>query len=111
MKYRLKKDLPFAKAGQELEEELPIEYNQSVLWYREDMGNNSRQTLCRRFEIPQYIEEGWIEEVKPREWWIAVGTHIGIMTGFESESLAVGYKHQHYKPEDITIVKVREIDG
>ena len=54
MKYKLKKDLPFAEAGVEVKlvnEKRAIEYN----GYQCDIYD---------------LRNGWIEEVKPREWYI-----------------------------------------
>ena len=53
MKYKLKRDLPFAKAGTEVKlvnEKKAIEYN----GYQCDIYD---------------LRDGWIEEVKPREWY------------------------------------------
>jgi len=58
MKYRLKKDLPFAKAGE-------------IVNYKDlggDAINIELNGLC--CYIPNIVKGFWIEEVKPREWWV-----------------------------------------
>ena len=59
MKYRLKKDLPFAKAGTEL-----------VLKGEDRIRPSGAEEylICITEDLPRLIKEGWIEEVKPREW-------------------------------------------
>ena len=101
MKYKLKKDLPFAKAGE------------GVYLKPEDLLYK-RIALFERTTFPYCIIvndkiDFWIEEVKPREWWVVIGSHIGIMTGFETEKLAVAYQHEICEPKDLTIIKVREV--
>ena len=59
-KYRLLKDLPFAKAGAEVGVELAISVrgkDNFLTW----IGNPK--------DLELLIDEGWIEEVKPREWY------------------------------------------
>jgi len=57
-KYRLKKDLPFAKAG----EEVTIESGEPITIYK-----NGTDYTCSYFGKEELIEEGWIEKVKVRE--------------------------------------------
>lgn len=63
MKYRLKKDLPFAKTGQEVRESL-----NGIQIKRNDKSSEFWITLGDKEKL---IDEGWIEEVKPREFWVA----------------------------------------
>lgn len=72
-KYILKKDLPFAKAGAE---EVFVDDNSIYI----ELGNGIIRCLdpFERFngnniskELERLISEGWIEEVKPREWDVA----------------------------------------
>ena len=65
MKYRLKKDLPFAKAGAKIK---PPQDEGCAY----DVENINGDWWCIGYEeeLPKLISEGWIEEVKPREWYI-----------------------------------------
>ena len=61
MKYILKKDLPFTKAGHKVEVNpsgcLPfVNYSTGVFSTTEEY-------------VDKLLSEGWIEEVKPREWY------------------------------------------
>ena len=63
MKYILKKDLPFTKAGHKVEVNpsgcLPfVNYSTGVFSTTEEY-------------VDKLISEGWIEEVKPRVGWLA----------------------------------------
>ena len=63
-KYILKKDLPFAKAGTEVRiyTDLESEIDSiDILDNRVEISNMSDKQL---------LNEGWIEEVKPREFYI-----------------------------------------
>lgn len=61
MKYKLKKDLPFAKAGAEVR--------------KDDYLDSDSQTCFAcgvyRFWVHKDVMGEWLEEVKPREFWIA----------------------------------------
>ena len=64
MKYRLKKDLPFAKAGEEV-------WTDSFHIYIK--GNVRMRGTDRKEDIylgllSDLVDNGWVEEVKPREW-------------------------------------------
>ena len=61
MKYKLKRDLPFAKAGKEVSEDdasFYIEAEVGIIWCFAEIKDRHK-----------LISEGWIEEVKPREWY------------------------------------------
>ena len=65
MKYKLKRDLPFAKAGKEVFEDdasFYIEAEVGIIWCFAEIKDRHK-----------LISEGWIEEVKPREWVINIG--------------------------------------
>jgi len=66
VKYRLKKDLPFAKAGAMLKN------NNCVI--DEDGKNRYLSNWNEEIEActKRLLNDGWIEEVKPREWIIEV---------------------------------------
>ena len=63
MKYRLKKDLPFAKAGTMIDDILHCR-GISTLSYIE-IGNCRCELDANKINIFD-----WIEEIKPREWWV-----------------------------------------
>jgi hypothetical protein len=66
MKYILKKDLPFIKAGAEVESSIS-EGCIPVAIFKNNI------TVSKEYLI-QLISDGWLEEVKPREWKINIGT-------------------------------------
>ena len=74
MKYRLKKDLPFAFAGTTIEADsvgLFVRYRTKnfLTWYIGE--NDSLQNL---------INSDWIEEIKPREFYIEIRKSDGVAT-------------------------------
>lgn len=64
MKYRLKKDLPFAKVGKIVD----VNYV-ADLWTVRPLDAKKDYPVC---DIPENAKEEWIEEVKPREWDVLV---------------------------------------
>ena len=71
MKYRLKKDLPFAKAGDKIfQDEINLKY----------YVNNNMGLFYVGSDINQLLSEGWIEEVKPREFYIEIRKSDGVAT-------------------------------
>ena len=70
MKYILKKDLPFAKAGAE------VVFNDKSLCFEVKSDRWSSDSGDYKFvghsNKSSLIKDGWIEEVKPREWIIEV---------------------------------------
>jgi len=65
MKYKLGKGLPFAKAGAEVY--MAVGYNYICV----KDHNGYEWYLGFQKELEKFIEDGWIEEVKPREFWIS----------------------------------------
>ena len=74
MKYRLKKDLPFAKAG------TPLKYTQLVMgapemiirerekvYVQGETFSNEKESILLGY-AQDLLDKGWIEKVKPREW-------------------------------------------
>ena len=88
-KYILKKDLPFAKAGIEI----PIE-NLSLLIPFNDIHlcgakrHFSYMVIAHEDDIPTLIKDGWIEEVKPREFYINK-TKNGLLHAYYKENSAL----------------------
>jgi hypothetical protein len=101
MKYRLKKDLPFADAGTEVWID-----NTWTAWidanvYAPNYGVTEFET--RKVMLGKsstLVAEGWIEEVKPREYWVAYNEDkiLGVCK-YDNETF-VGTTH---------FVKVREV--
>ena len=69
MKYRLKRDLPFAKAGDSVCLKIDTCYSaQLITGFIKDPHHTIY--LKDKSDLENLISEGWIEEVKPREIWI-----------------------------------------
>ena len=111
MKYKLKRDLPFAKAGAEVKiisvysNEFPHSfYTLSIkgdlikAWYR--------------IEIPKDRFTEWIEEVKPREWYEIQGTIESDFWGYRFHSYKEAAEYMDKKSYNLkyySIIKVREV--
>ena len=108
MKYRLKKDLPFAKAGidvynfnanknfNEGDEEVNVPLTNTDIYKLTFVTPNQMIYIGQLSEL---ISRGWIEEVKPREWDV-------ILWNNEISSKGVIMRSTHDVPEHI---KVREV--
>lgn len=104
MKYRLKKDLPFAKAGTRVWGYLENPF------LRKGMQVFVKSTDCKQGNHPddrgliyigiydELIVGGWIEEVKPREWYVAL---------YGLGEFIVGYKNKF--ESDKELIKVQEV--
>ena len=98
-KYRLKKDLPFAKAGVEIEIGCNNNYDELI---------NSRKDkkpaiyLKGQVSLQNLLNDGWIEEVKPREFWIEVDPESGLSLHRDTKSEKKGYTFTE-------LIKVREV--
>jgi len=101
MKYKLKKDLPFAKAGEEV-----YLKPEDLLYKRIALFDRTTYPYCL---IVNDKIDFWIEEIKPREFWVVRRYNIGIVTGFDSESSAVAYIKQTGNSLQYQITKVREV--
>ena len=74
MKYKLKRDLPFAKAGTKIEYRLKKDEHYAIFLYSTDGDDPSTYWIgleCDNRDLAKMISEGWIEEIQPREFWIA----------------------------------------
>ena len=105
MKYKLKKDLPMAKAGQEIhivEQSNNYCFNMEIwddavvrIWYS-DLG--------------KLIADGWIEEVKPREWYCLLNTFNNVIGyGNVNKTICKDFAEKELRKENRTIIKVTEV--
>ena len=104
-KYRLKKDLPFAKAGVEIEIGCNNNYDELI---------NSRKDkkpaiyLKGQVSLQNLLNDGWVEEIKPREWYIGVcDTYESLHDDYESAKKW----GQTIKSQNQEIIKVREVSN
>ena len=114
-KYVLKKELPFAKIGDghilELSEMYCSLIDKDNFRHPLSFGNE-----LFREGVERLIEEGWIEEVNPREWWVVVDCQDGLsgdgtrLDQEQAESIAEhNNKHPVMDLKPYRAVKVREI--
>ena len=78
MKYRLAKDTLFVKAGASVifyESEKSPEF---VILKSGDKSTVELNLYGKHRLVARLIKVGWIEEVKPREWWVHKG-HVDSM--------------------------------
>jgi len=101
MKYKLKRDLPFAKAGKEVK----VNPTGCIPF----INYSSGEFATTEEYVDKLLSEGWIEEVKPREWWEIERTDVGFYYDdrFGSYEEAEGIRNSHYK--NSRIIKVREV--
>lgn len=81
MKYKLLKDLPFAKAGEEvLSNEPPAKRikDDTIKTFIRVATNNIYGLT--EFDIPTDTFYDWIEEVKPREFYVEIRKNDGVAT-------------------------------
>jgi len=100
MKYKLKRDLPFAKAGSViLYSENRKEFDGSLGSVSDMMSvETNKGYLSQWVEIgakDNLLSEGWIEEVKPREYYI-----------YDCPECVTAYREQW---ESGSLIKVREV--
>ena len=94
MKY-INKKLPLLKVGEE------IRYmNQDVSGVHCFESNGLH---CSESTLKKLISEGWIEEVKPREWWVLECETPGLLWAGED------IKAQLKKNPNLKFIKVREV--
>ena len=103
MKYKLKKDLPFGKAGMDVQFSLEVEQHPKLYLCSQDVTDFNSYWITfegDRDDLKGLITDGWIEEVKPREWYI-------------SETVVRDYgrerKESFFKHDRSDLVKVREV--
>jgi len=100
MKYKVAKEMPHIAIGTEVKVESgKFKYMPNVSIKRDDCY----EQVYFEHELPYLIENGWIEEVKPREWYVLECNNPGLL--WESEAIKVQLK----KNPDLKFIKVREI--
>lgn len=113
MKYILKKDLPWMKAG-------------TVFWFNGDTMKTEGKTLLAEcyettrnfffveddaFSEANFEDNEWVEKVKPREWYeIVFGTQLNQRIRFDTLREAMEHNHKHFEFNNHKIVKVREVE-
>jgi len=104
MNYRLKKDLPFAKAGTIIELS-PSEgcIPMAIYDFRDLPGSEASNVNISKEYLDELISEGWIEPIKPREWWVLECETPGLLWAGED------IKAQLKKNPNLKFIKVREV--
>ena len=99
MEYQTARDLPFAEAGTKIELSLSEGCIPMSLYNIKDC-----EVVISKEFIGQLISEGWIEEFKPREWWVRIldENHIEIT---KNEIELAGWSFDRLSK----IIKVREV--
>ena len=97
MKYVLKRDLPFAKAGTEVGIFGRLGCTPLVVY-------SSKSVDIGKEYVDLFIAEGWIEEKsEPREWWLGINE-----TGGNSTSYPLLKKDDLVNEYD-EVIKIREV--
>ena len=114
MKYKLKKDLPFAKAGMDVQFSLEVEEHPKLYLCSQDVTDFSSYWITfegDRDDLKGLINEGWIIEVKPREWWEINRRETTPLYKFDTYEDASEYIKEKLagKYFDFDIIKVREV--
>jgi len=68
MKYILKKDLLFMKIG----EIIGVNVNGWIGVHLQRLTDGGKYIDCNKEDFDLLLSEGWIEEVKPREWILEI---------------------------------------
>ena len=103
MEYKLKCDLPLAKAG------TPINFFGNGSSDKINIEVTKDGTLKIWITDITRINE-WVEEVKPREWYeIIYGVELLVDRRFQSVREAEIYLEGIAKPSNAEIIKVREV--
>jgi len=97
MKYKLKKDLPFAKAGAEVI--IGTAGSIDLCQY-----NNGKVNIAEN-HIEHLVNEGWIEEIKPREFELHFD-ETGAITYIVENNLMI-CKNGQSKSDSVKLIKVR----
>jgi len=92
MKFVLKKDLPFAKAGEALELTMT---NRNIVEQFDDNARPVKCYLAKETTLQRLISEGWIVEVKPREVWQNVYDNNSASNYYQSKEKADDSAYPH----------------
>ena len=109
--YILAKDLPFAKKGTKVKYsgyKIYVQRGESDLEACIDaleLGESTPENIQK--ELQRLIDEGWIEEVKPREFKVTLNKD-GTFAAFHNPAIGVSYNALTRYPPFETI-KVREV--
>jgi hypothetical protein len=104
MKYRLKRDLPFAKAGAEIFEGQDGFYSHDRL-YANTLIIPFNSMAIQAFK-DELIGEGWIEEAKPREFTLYLNHKGNLSALTDSAGHALVY---NMSGENDTKIRLREV--
>ena len=106
MKYILKKDFLFTKAGKEVR--IFIGSSQSSILF--NTATSTIDLFISASAETLLVEEGWIEKVKPKKWYELRNNNLNALYSekhFLTEEQAIAYAHLRYS--DYKIVKVSEV--
>jgi len=110
MEYKLKKDLPFAKVG---DGNKLIMSDKDCFLTDKDGWNHP---LCFGQElfkdgVQRLLNEGWVEEVKPREWYeiIYKDQHYRVSDHPAFNDLETAQEEAKHCSKDLEVIKVREV--
>ena len=101
MKYRLKRDLPFAEAGDRVFALMGELSDKSYYVYVESRVSSIQKTVKLGL-LGDLLREDWLEEVKPREWKVAVSSSGDIYSFYDKNIVEC-------REIRIEIIKVREL--
>ena len=109
MKYKLKKDLPFAKAGMNVRFSLEVEQHPKFYLCSQDVTDFNSYWITfegDRDDLKGLIDEGWLEEIKPREWILEIDI---ALNGEVSHAVRPANAKGRMLHKDSELVKVREV--
>ena len=114
-KYILAKDLPFAKRGTEVNvsgDRIFVQRGKSKLEACIDaleLWDSTSENIQK--ELQRLIDEGWIEEAKPREWFVGItDKNIPCYIGDDKPDAKLNQLNGFlFMGENISTIKVREV--
>ena len=112
MKYKLKRDLPLAKAGTKVRKAGGVRCIPIAVWPHGAVVSDEY--------FDQLISEGWIEPIKPREWWEIMHRNNKVCPPCDNEQMysnlrfdcyqsAKDFFSSHNIVEGFEIIKVQEV--
>lgn len=108
MKYRVLREMPFAKAGAEV---LYKFQNDSYPIFKAGHICTILHIECNKTDLNRLIEEGWIEEVKPREFYLIQAQDLGGVWHIVDYAFNIDNARDKAtsRPENARFIKVREV--